>query len=219
MTKQGLNGLRGVTLGWMTGVALMTFVSGLGADAGGAVEASAENSKAGWTSWLPKGELEAGAAVGVGIGMDIFGSVEAHDLALTKIHFGWELDRVYCADSWFQGQIGLFNEFIAGGQYDPEGAYLLGLSPIIQYRLTRWGAVQPFIEGGGGIMATDIGAPDLGSVFEFYQQMGVGLLWRQSDRFAVTTQVRFAHISNASLKDPNRGVNELLVFVGGSWKF
>ena len=162
---------------------------------------------------------EFGVAIGGGLGMKIFGSDLDHHLGFSKIHYGWNRNRTYFADSWFRGELGVFNELMAGGQYDSEGGYVLGLTPVIKYRFSYWDRVRPFLEGAAGMMITDIGRPDLGSVFEFYQQAGAGLEWEQSDGFVLTTQVRFAHVSNAGITRSNRGMNNLFFFLGANWRF
>ena len=65
---------------------------------------------------------EFGVAIGGGLGMKIFGSDLDHHLGFSKIHYGWNRNRTYFADSWFRGELGVLNELMAGGQYDPEGA-------------------------------------------------------------------------------------------------
>ncbi len=164
-------------------------------------------------------KLEAGAALGAGIGLDSFGSKESHDLALSNLHFGWTLNQTYFKSHWYKGQIGLYGEFMAGSQLQPDSGYMFGLSPTVRYRFTYWDRLQPFVIGAAGLMTTDIGSPDLGGKLQFYQQVGMGLLWHYNDYFALNAQVRYAHISNAGIRKPNRGVNNLLVFIGGNWSF
>ena len=162
---------------------------------------------------------EFGAAVGGGIGMKVFGADVAHDFALTKVHYGWNRSPLYFSERWYRGEFGFFQEVMAGGQVDPEAAYLVGLSPILKYRFRYWDCFRPFLEGGAGMMVTDIGLPSLGSKFEFYEQFGMGFDWKRSEKMTLTAQARFAHISNAGLKDPNRGLNSTLIFVGANWQF
>lgn len=167
------------------------------------------------TAW----SKEFGVAIGGGLGMKIFGSDLDHHFGLSKIHFGWNRNGTYFAESWFRGEVGVFNELMAGGQFDPEGAYLIGLTPGIKYRFSYWDRVRPFLEGTAGMMITDVGRPDLGSVFEFYQQAGAGVEWEQSEGFVLSSQVRFAHVSNAGITRSNRGMNNLFFFLGANWRF
>lgn len=194
---------------------LLLFVSD---DAGWGSEA---NSHLGNDSTVPSKRWlhEAGAAIGGGLGMKVFGSDLDHHLALSKVHYGWRRNRLYFPHSWYRGELGVFNELMAGGQFDPEGAYVIGATPVIKYRFCYWDRFRPFLEGAAGMMLTDIGAPSLGSVFEFYQQAGAGIEWQQSRILTWTAQVRFAHISNAGITRSNRGINNLLFFLGANWTF
>lgn len=68
-------------------------------------------------------------------------------------------------------------------------------------------------------MLTDIGEPSLGSEFEFYEQVGIGLEWQSHSDFTVAAEARYMHISNAGIKGPNRGINGVLFFLGAKWQF
>ena len=162
---------------------------------------------------------EVGVALGGGLGMKVFGSDLDHHFALSKIHYGWNRNRTYFNDFWFRGELGVLNEFMVGGQFDPEGAYVLGLTPVLRYRFNCWERLRPFVEGAAGIMLTDVGTPSLGSVFEFYQQAGLGLEWKQSEALSLAIQSRFVHVSNAGITRSNRGINNLFFFIGANWAF
>ena len=162
---------------------------------------------------------EYGVAVGGGLGMKVFGSDLDHHFVLSKVHYGWDRERFYFDESWFRGQFGVLAEFVAGGQFDPEGAYILGLTPVLRYRFDYWDRLKPFVEGAAGVLLTDVGAPSLGSVFEFYQQAGGGLEWRQTETLSLTVQSRFVHVSNAGITRSNRGINNLFFFLGANWSF
>ncbi len=162
---------------------------------------------------------EAGAAIGGGLGMKVFGSDLDHHFALSKVHYGWWRNKVYFPETWLRGEIGIFNELMVGGQFDPEGAYIVGMTPVLKYRFSYWERFRPFLEGAAGMMLTDVGSPSLGSVFEFYQQAGAGFEWLQSSKLSWSAQVRFAHISNAGITRSNRGINNLFFFLGANWTF
>lgn len=162
---------------------------------------------------------EFGSSVGGGIGMKVFGADEAHDFGLAKFHYGWNRSRLYFSERWYRGEFGFFQEMMAGGQVDPEAAYLVGLTPILKYRFRYWDRFRPFLDGGAGVMLTDIGLPSLGSKFEFYEQFGLGFDWKRSEKMSLTAQARFAHLSNAGIRIPNRGLNSTLLFVGANWQF
>jgi lipid A 3-O-deacylase len=165
-----------------------------------------------------KGATDVGFKVDGGIGLSKFGSTVAHDLVLTTIHYG-RFGRVMGRDKWYQGNWELRGEFFAGGQYSPQSAYVVGVTPVLRYTFstgTRW---VPFFDAGAGVTATDIKLPDLSTVFQFNDQAGPGVLFFCRDNVALTAQTRYLHISNAGIEKPNHGVNAIMISAGMSWFF
>lgn len=163
-----------------------------------------------------KGVSEAGCALGIGWGLSAFGSSETHDLALVKLHFGRVFSEVKARDKWYAGSWEWLGEAFAGAQYNFQPAYVVGLTPVLRYDFatgTRW---VPFFDAGAGVTLTDIGRPDLGGVFQFNLQAGPGVRWFFRKDTALTLQYRFLHISNASIQDPDHGVNTSVFYVGVS---
>lgn len=171
-----------------------------------------------WTVGLPfdlqKGTEEAGFAVGTGLGMEAFGSNKAHDLVVGRLHYGRVLTDALSEGSWLRGHVEGRMELLAGGQYRPQEAYLLGLTPVVRYLLatgTRW---RPFVDAGAGVSFTDLGRPDLSTDFQFNLQAGAGLEYCLRPNLALTLQYRFLHVSNAGLELPNYGVNASVFYLG-----
>jgi len=166
-----------------------------------------------------KGTLESGAMVGYGPGNSAFGSRQAHHFVLTKLHLGRMMSGVLGADHWYGGNVELVGELFAGGQVDPKGAYVVGVTPLLRYNFATGTRLVPFLEGGAGVTLTDVGLPDLSTRFEFNSQAGAGVHWLLNPRVAVTLQGRFAHLSNADIKRPNFGVNFSVFYGGLTWFF
>lgn len=104
-------------------------------------------------------------------------------------------------------------------QCKPRSAYLVGLTPALRYDFgtgTRW---VPFFDAGAGVTATDIGRPDLGGTFQFNLQAGPGLHWLVGKNTVLTLQYRCLHLSNASMENPNHGVNTSVLYAGVGWLF
>lgn len=141
-----------------------------------------------------------------------------HDIALASGHYGWmfpPLGLGHCYGGNFQ----ILSEFFAGSQYHPEPAYVLGASALIRYNFATGTRFVPFIGGGGGPTATDIGHPDLSMTYNFNLQGGIGAHFFWADNKAVTFEARYFHMSNAGLKRPNDGVNTVSFSLGISWFF
>lgn len=104
----------------------------------------------------------AGFALGGGLGVRVLGTSEEHDFALGTVHVGRVLSGVMAQDHWYRGNWELVGEFFGGRQLNPNDAYVAGFTPLLRYDFvtgTRW---VPFLEGGAGGSATDVGRPDLG---------------------------------------------------------
>lgn len=166
-----------------------------------------------------RGVHESGFAVGGGAAAPHVGDKSSHDLVLSRIYYGWMLGGVKARDDWYRGNWELLEEVLGGGQTYPNPSYVFGETTLLRYSLatgTRW---MPFFDAGVGILATDIGHPDLSTTFEFNGQVGPGVsfFWRKNS--AVTFQYRFTHISNAGIRRPNQGVNEHMFYAGVAWYF
>jgi hypothetical protein len=160
------------------------------------------------------GVRHVGVDVGPALGMKILGGMQEHDFALMRIQYGLMLDGAFQPEGSTLGNWEVIGELFAGNQFEPKGAYLVGVAPVLRCHVntgTRW---MPFVDLGAGFSATDIGLPDLRTVFEFNVQGGAGFNYFLWDDTAITAQYRFLHLSNAGLKRPNLGVNTNVIYVG-----
>jgi len=160
------------------------------------------------------GTWNAGFSLGAGFGPAIFGSQSQHHLAAGFLHVGRRLE----SDKSFLRRLELGGEVWGGGQYDPEAAYVTGLTPMARYHFQPGSRLSPFVDLGLGFVLTDIGLPDLSTTYQFSPQAGTGVHWTLSKHLALTLQARYIHISNAGLEQPNDGVNAF-VFTGGLTRF
>lgn len=97
----------------------------------------------------------------------------------------------------------------------PGDAFEGGVSPIVLK--LDYDAGQRFVPygiGGVGAMYTGLQGQDLGGPFEFASFVGVGLHTFLTDNIALTLSWRIRHISNAGIKDPNRGLNTNFFLIG-----
>jgi hypothetical protein len=159
--------------------------------------------------------LEAGVAPGIAA----FGSQQANDLALLSLTYGHMLGHVVGKSHWYRGNFEGRLELFGGGRYSPSSEWVIGLTPLLRYNFatgTRW---IPFLDGGAGVTATGIGAPDLGGTFEFNLQAATGVHLLLRDDLALTREVRFMHLSSAGIHHPNLGMNNVLFMIGLTWFF
>lgn len=80
------------------------------------------------------------------------------------------------------------------------------------------GPWRPFVEGGEGIVYTDLRKQDLGSRVQFTSQFGAGLEYEIRPGMAIGLQGRFRHMSNAGMASSNPGINTIYGLVGLSFR-
>ncbi len=93
-----------------------------------------------------------------------------------------------------------------GNVHDNIGEF--GLTPIIRFRKSS-GYFRPYLEAGDGVRLltspTISSRYTLSTAFQFADMVGVGLAFGSSGQYRVG--YRFQHISNASIKRPNPGID------------
>lgn len=149
-------------------------------------------------------------------GVEIFGSRQAHDLALISLAYGHMLGPVRGEDRWYRGNAEFHLELFTGSQFSPNNEWLVGLTPHLRYHFatgTRW---VPFVDAGMGVTATGIGPPDLSGTFEFNLQAGGGVQWFIMDNIALTLETHYVHLSCAGINKPNLGLNGFAGMLGVS---
>lgn len=158
-------------------------------------------------------------SAGAGPGVTILGSREHHDMFLTSLAYGYMLGPVRGDGHWYKGNWELRGELWGGIQYEPNNEWMIGLTPHLRYNFatgTRW---VPYIDLAAGLTATSIREPDLSQTFEFNLQAAGGVRWFLTDNVALGLEVRFLHLSDAGMTDPNYGVNNVSGLFGVSWFF
>ncbi len=161
-----------------------------------------------------KGSHEIAMAIGAGPSTAILGSTTGHDIALSVVRCGFTLSDTLAKDTWREGDWELLGELFGGAQFSPRVRYVTGLLPVFRYNFTDLEPFVPFFDVGAGVTLTDIHGPDLSSVFQFNEQVGIGAHYLFSERTAITIGYRFMHISNAGIKEPNNGVNANIFSIG-----
>ncbi len=149
-----------------------------------------------------------------GFGTRTFGGTQRHHLTFAGIRY----EQAFIArHRRFLNNLRWNVSLFAGTRFHPSEAFLVGLNPGLRYYLPcKIGRLRPFIEGGAGAMITDIGSPNLGSKFQFNEQIGLGYEWDFTQHSSIKISYRFLHISNAGLRNPNRGVNAHLLVLAWS---
>lgn len=181
--------------------------------------------------WLPPTAAEEPSSPGIGqhaVGLVVGGMlpVRLMDTQSSKLngvaaHPTWEVGLTDpIGASWWSGSVALGVEAAFLGIAEPTGAYAFGFTPKLIYRLTSFGRIKPYLEGGGGPLWTNFDGriPEQGSDFNFLVWGGTGASWDVTAQWSLNAGLRFSHISNAGTDSLNGGLNYLLPFVGVSAK-
>jgi len=189
-------------------------------------EAESEEAPTPKTIWMDrmgngfrKDTYQVEGILGAGIGTRVFGTRLTHDLAMGAFHAGWVFTDVIAPDKWYRGNLELLVEVFGGAQFHPNGAYFVGLAPLLRYNLATGSRWVPFVNGGCGLSATNIDDGDISGTFQFNVQLGAGTHYFLTDRTALTIQYRWLHFSSAGIQEPNYGTNTQMFLIGASWFF
>jgi lipid A 3-O-deacylase len=98
------------------------------------------------------------------------------------------------------------------------GSVELGLGlPVFTYYFDLGNRVYPYIEGGLGLLYTDLRGYHLGGHFSFMENVGVGATYFLNNHLALNVGWRFRHISNANLYADNAGLESGIFLAGFSY--
>ncbi len=165
---------------------------------------------------LRKGSWEAGAALDFSI------SGAAGPPIGTVIRAFWLTPHVgytFVEMPWYPASFQIFAEPYAALITTPTETYYVGLDLILRHTLLVWNRVSPYIEGGAGIIHTNLRQRALGGTIEFTPQGGAGFYVHLTERLALNVGYRFHHISNAGTASQNLGVNSHKPYGGITWFF
>lgn len=193
--RVALKGILTVCLGW---------ASGLMADDGMETE----------TPWYANGQWNCEFDVMRAWGTQQFGGLQSHDMVLGGIQVGRVVTDLVGREHFYQGNLEAFGLLFGGSQDNPNTAYLGGGNLGLRYHFQTGTSVLPYFNGSLGMLGTDIGMPDLSGKFQFNEQVGGGIHWMFLPHWGLNLEYRFLHISNAGIKEPNRGINTHMVVLG-----
>lgn len=158
----------------------------------------------------PFGREETGVGVAGGVNPSSF--IQYYAVHVSAGFHLW--DR---ADHWF-ARHGITARWIVepwvafvSDRYGPHqtDSFEIGVSPVFAKLILGNADFRPFVEGGEGILYTDLRKQGFGTRIQFSSQVGVGLEYQIRPDVAVTFTTRLRHMSNGGLASSNPGVNTL----------
>ncbi|HEY1524780.1 MAG TPA: acyloxyacyl hydrolase [Candidatus Angelobacter sp.] len=96
-----------------------------------------------------------------------------------------------------------------------QNAYAAAFNPVnLKWNFTSSARIVPYLELGGGVLFSNHAVPLNTSHVNFLTHAALGFHIFRTKVCAITTAIRYEHISNAGLTTPNPGINTLQFTVG-----
>ena len=151
------------------------------------------------------------ATLGTAQAADVTFAAGQSSESTTVLRTGVQIDF---GKSWWQSDTGRLSGYWDASYtyWDGESTasnHTLSFSPVFVYEFAGE-RVRPYLELGIGLAAfenTQLEGRDLGSSFQFEDRIGAGLRFGQGHEIGL----RAIHYSNASLKQPNDGIENILL--------
>ena len=126
----------------------------------------------------------------------------------------WDYDKVW--HHWAPEALRFKAEVTAGLTTSPRTRAMVSVGMMAPYYLDFISnhRLNPYIEGGIGVIYTDFKVEGQGSRFNFYPQAGIGTEIQVDSGPPFFGAVRISHVSNAGLHDDNRGMNSVILMIG-----
>ena len=110
--------------------------------------------------------------------------------------------------SWYRGNFEIVGEGFGAAIWEGSGSYIAGMTVWGRYNFVPLKSrFVPFVEFGLGLTSTDIDRDIVGQPFNFNIDVGVGTRYFVAEKWALTLEYRYQHISNANTGQHNLGIN------------
>lgn len=149
-----------------------------------------------------------------GWGRADIGDGKDYDTVYIGGRFGFNLKK---ALKWNMPGLFLFMiEPFVNPVIEPDSNWEAGVGLLLKYAFPIDNKFYPYIEGGSGGIYISEKTKKQGSHGNFADQAGAGIYYFLRDNLALNVGYRFRHISNLSIKKPNRGIESHFVIGGVS---
>jgi hypothetical protein len=145
-------------------------------------------------------------------GLQIAGGVADRDIKKADLGFVWDPNLTWWEIGGFhftllgEGHVAYWHSQESNAVHP--NIWEFGVTPVLRF-VKSSGYIRPFIEAGVGVrllshtrITTDF---TVSSAFQFADMVGVGAIFGEKQNYQAG--FRFQHLSNASIKEPNPGIN------------
>ena len=119
---------------------------------------------------------------------------------------------------WYAGRFDLVVEPELAINFEPTTGVGGGITGGLRYRIFADRTWSPYFHGTLGFGAINFDLESQADAFSFWLIGGFGVRRALRDDFALTTDVRLYHISNAALTPPNDGIDAITFTLGFEYR-
>ncbi|MBU1112685.1 MAG: acyloxyacyl hydrolase [Candidatus Omnitrophica bacterium] len=101
----------------------------------------------------------------------------------------------------------------------PSGNVELGSNFLFEYAFPLHPRLQPYLKGGVGLIYMTQDTEEQSTQWNFLPQGAAGLHFYLKENLALSCEYRHRHLSNASIKAPNRGIDAKMYLAGLTFFF
>lgn len=94
-----------------------------------------------------------------------------------------------------------------------------GVNFLCKYAFPLRGSIKPYVKLGVGVLYMTQHTREQSTQYNFLPQAGLGVNYLLNDTTALSFEYRTRHLSNASIKAPNKGIDADLLLMGVSFSF
>ncbi len=136
--------------------------------------------------------------------------VETIDVVLRHNHHVFE----NIGSGWYRGFHSTIMELPVHIVTNPDVSAMIALNFLATYTFTANPDWQPYIFGGGGPVYSFADIPGMGARWNGNYQGGIGIEHPLNEAHHLLLELRYHHISNAGLKEPNEPLNSCKALMG-----
>jgi opacity protein-like surface antigen len=138
---------------------------------------------------------------------------------LSELQLGYMLTKIH-GSGLLRGDLEIVGELFGSYVFAGPGDYIFGGTLWGRYNFVpRSSAFVPYLQAGAGLTSTDIDRDFLGQPFNFNLNLGAGVRCFIAERWALSLEFRYQHISNCNTAPHNLGINAQGPMIGLSYLF
>jgi len=101
----------------------------------------------------------------------------------------------------------------------PDSNIEAGATLLLKYAYPLTDKLYPYGIAGGGVIFLTQHTREQSTQYNFTPQVGAGISYFIKKDHSINLECRYRHLSNADLKEPNRGINVTMFLIGTSWYY